>query len=92
MPVSRHLKIPLALRLARRTRHTPLLADLTPEDRAGAVAGAFQAASSLAGARVAIIDDVVTTGATARSLAEALRAAGVREVHLWSATATIHPV
>ena len=40
------------------------------------------------GARVAIIDDVVTTGATACSLAEAVLAAGAGEVHLWAATST----
>jgi ComF family protein len=90
-PVSRRLRIPLARRAARRIRHTPVLADLAPEARADTVDRAFSVSSDMAGARVAIIDDVVTTGSTARALAAALREAGVREIHLWAVTAAEHP-
>lgn len=38
--------------------------------------------------RVALIDDVSTTGATVRSAAAALRGAGVEEVHVWVAAKT----
>ena len=38
--------------------------------------------------RVALVDDVTTTGATVRAATEALRAAGVAEVHVWVAAKT----
>lgn len=90
VPVARRLQIPLDRRGVRRTRHTPLLAGLAPAGRTEAVSGAFRSSLDLTGARVAIIDDVVTTGATARALAAALRTAGAVEVHLWAATLAVH--
>jgi predicted amidophosphoribosyltransferase len=45
-------------------------------ERAGNVRGAFAATTALRGARVAIVDDVMTTGATLRACARALVAEG----------------
>lgn len=47
--------------------------------------GAFACDLDLRGAHVAIVDDVITTGATAGSVAEALRGAGAAPVRLWAA-------
>jgi ComF family protein len=53
-------------------------------ERARNVAGAFVGiAGSLAGARVALVDDVTTTGATLREAARAARAAGARSVRAY---------
>jgi ComF family protein len=90
-PVARCLDIPIHHRDARRTRHTPLLAELDPEARRRTVSHVFAASDSVAGARIAIVDDVVTTGASACALAAALMEAGAGEVHLWAATAAAHP-
>lgn len=48
------------------------------------VEGAFSTTRSIAGRRVLLVDDVVTTGATASTCAEALKAAGARSVHVAS--------
>ena len=57
---------------------------LTPGERLGNVAGAFSvpsgARASLRGSHVMLLDDVVTTGATLRSSASALFAAGARTI------------
>jgi predicted amidophosphoribosyltransferase len=89
--VSRILSIPLKRRCARRIRDTEILADLGPRQRRAQVAQGFTASSLPAGSRVAIIDDVVTTGATAMALAGALQRAGAAEVHLWVASAAPQP-
>jgi ComF family protein len=47
-------------------------------ERGVALAGAFEAAGSLVGARVLLVDDVLTTGATLREAAAAVEQAGAR--------------
>jgi ComF family protein len=64
-----------ALALAR-VHDTPHQAGLDRADRLVNVAGAFVARASLPGARVVLVDDVVTTGATSLACAAALRGAG----------------
>ena len=68
-------------RLLKRVRRCRQQARMTTyEARVKNVAGAFRAAESLDGARVLLVDDVYTTGATARECAKALLKAGAREV------------
>jgi ComF family protein len=66
---------------------TPHLAGLPRDARAQAIRGAFAlapgAATALRGHSVALVDDVMTTGATAAEAARTLLAAGVASVQLW---------
>jgi ComF family protein len=63
----------------RRTRETPPQVGKTRAERARNVAGAFEASGPVSG-DVVLVDDVVTTGATADAAAGALRRAGARSV------------
>ncbi len=64
-----------------RTRDTVPQSRLKLGERARNVAGAFDA-RGVSGARVVLVDDVMTTGATAVACAKALKAAGARRVDL----------
>ncbi len=64
-----------------RVMDTPPLYRLGREQRAQMLAGAFVACRPLRGP-VILVDDILTTGATARAAAGVLRAAGATGVHL----------
>jgi ComF family protein len=64
----------------RRVRETPPQVGKTRAERSRNVAGAFRATADLAGADVVLVDDVVTTGATADAAARAVKEAGARSV------------
>jgi predicted amidophosphoribosyltransferase len=64
----------------RRIRETPPQVGQNRAERSRNVAGAFAALRSVAGRDVLLVDDVVTTGATAAAAAGALREAGARSV------------
>jgi ComF family protein len=63
-----------------RRHSTPPQADLDAAARRMNVRDAFVASSKIAGASVVLVDDVLTTGATADACARALREAGARHV------------
>jgi ComF family protein len=71
---------PVKYRWLRRRRSTRPQTELTAGERRGNVARAFSASPRVAGAHVALVDDIVTTGATAAECARALREAGARTV------------
>ena len=72
--------------LARRVE-TPHLADLPRDERARVIRGAFAltpgATTPLCGQDIALVDDVMTTGATAAEAARTLLRGGANSVHLW---------
>ena len=74
--VARHLRKPLVPRGVRRVRDTAAQTRLPYEERAKNVRGAFQCAFDPSGASVAVVDDVMTTGATLNEVARVLKRAG----------------
>jgi predicted amidophosphoribosyltransferase len=78
--VSRQTGIPLALASLVRTRPTPPQAALPLKERAGNVRGAFECGADLAGRRVLLVDDVMTSGATLRECARVLKLHGAATI------------
>ena len=93
--VARDLGLPARADALQRAIDTPHQAALTRSERERNLRAAFMAASRmrarLAGQRIALVDDVMTTGATAREAALALRRAGASSVHLWVLARTPSP-
>lgn len=80
--IGQALKLPVFSACLRRTRHTPQQSHLPFSARADNVRGAFQARGrpSLKGRTVLLVDDVMTSGATAAEAARELRRAGAGRV------------
>ena len=81
--VSRLTRVPLAANACRRVRDNTPQASLPWNERAKNIRGAFVCDADLSGLRVAVIDDVMTTGATLNELARNLRQAGTLEIQGW---------
>lgn len=84
--VSRATKIPVNTKLLRRVKPTLTQTRLTRQERAENVHKAFapRPGASLAGAKVVVLDDVFTTGATTSACAKVLRSAGAADVCVWT--------
>jgi ComF family protein len=81
--LAHRLRLPFSHTAIQRTRDTPPQTDLPVARRRANVRGAFSAAASLSGANIAVVDDVMTTGATADEVARVLKGAGAARVEHW---------
>ncbi|HKI64903.1 MAG TPA: ComF family protein [Burkholderiales bacterium] len=77
--------------LCERSRDTSAQVDLPAADRVRNVRGAFRCPRPLDGIVVAVVDDVMTTGATLDEIARALKRAGASRVVNWVAARTLPP-
>jgi ComF family protein len=78
--LARHLGSPIAPRGVLRLKDTLPQTQLPYEERAKNVRGAFTCKLDLSGKKIAVVDDVMTTGATLNELARALKRAGATRV------------
>lgn len=91
--VSSQLKIPLDYQCCQRNKLTPPQASLPLKERIKNIRGVFslneKPASKLAGLRIALIDDVMTTGASLNELAKTIKKAGASHVECWVIARTL---
>jgi ComF family protein len=80
--LAREWKLPLARRALRRIRWTEPQINLAAHERRDNVKGAFAVAdpAAVAGKRVLLVDDVLTTGSTAEECSRVLKRAAAAEV------------
>lgn len=78
-------------RSVRRARATAAQSGMSARARAANIRGAFTACGRYANLRVAIVDDVLTTGATCHTLAGLLLQAGASHVETWCLARTPAP-
>lgn len=81
------LSIPVDAGLVYRTQHVKAQRSLGREARLTNLKEVFRVRGSIP-ASVALVDDVVTTGATVRALAFTLRAAGAQHIQVWALART----
>jgi ComF family protein len=84
-PLARALGVPLDFRSLVRMRATAPQTGMTVAARRKNLRGAFalEPGTEVKNLRVALVDDVMTTGSTVQAAAQCLRAAGAREVEVW---------
>jgi ComF family protein len=81
----------LEMDICERRRDTPVQTDLPLAERAKNVRGAFHCPRLVADARIAVLDDVMTTGATLDEIAGTLKRAGAAHVENWVIARTFPP-
>jgi len=82
--ISKQLAIPVLLEGVERVQHLPSQAGLSARERERNIAAAFKVSVAIDRSHVAIVDDVLTTGATVRALARKLKASGARKISIWA--------
>ncbi|MDE2401527.1 MAG: ComF family protein [Burkholderiales bacterium] len=93
--LSRRLNTPTLPFALRRVKDTPRMMTLQADERRQQIRNAFEVSTEyrrqLAGRHVAVVDDVLTTGATVNEITQTLKNAGVRSVAVWVIARTPAP-
>ena len=87
--IGQQLDLPVQPFSCQRIRDTPSQSSLPWKERDKNMRKAFSCEGDVAGKHVAIVDDVMTTGATVNELALALLNAGASEVSVWVVARTL---
>lgn len=87
--LSCQLSIPLKYCL-KRAKTTPSQQSLDANARKQNLKGAFLVSEDVTNKTIVVVDDVMTTGATAEKISQCLLKAGAKEVHIWCLARTPH--
>ncbi|WP_227869301.1 ComF family protein [Nitrosospira lacus] len=90
--LSKQCGSPLLPGACQRIKNTPSQAGLPWKEREKNIRGVFTCETDLTGKHIAILDDVMTTGATLNELAKTLRKHGAVRVSGWVVARTMSPV
>lgn len=88
-PLAKALNIPLLSNACHRLRDTPSQTDLPWSERSKNVKDAFSCEMDLTGKHIALIDDVITTGASLNELARAVQNCGAADIRAWVVARTL---
>lgn len=89
--LGKRLAVPVDLESCRRVRDTRPQVELPMKSRRGNMRNAFVCDADLSGRRVALVDDVMTSGASLNELARVVKKAGATEVEAWVLSRTLKP-
>lgn len=89
--VGKRLRVPHAHAAFAKVRETSPQPELGRRQRLANLRDAFRCELQLSGEHVAIVDDVMTTGATAHTLAKLLKERGASRVSVWAVARTPDP-
>jgi ComF family protein len=87
--ISKDTGIKLDFSSCQRTKLTPPQASLPLRERIKNIRGVFSCMQGLQGLNIALVDDVMTTGASLNELAKTLKQAGAAHVECWVIARTL---
>jgi ComF family protein len=82
-PIAKILSIPLHKQGIKRVKPTKAQSGLRAKERSQNMANAFAATRDYKGLKVAILDDVITTGQTVMECSRILKKLGTRQIDIW---------
>jgi len=88
--LGKQIQTPIYHRGIKKIKATPQQSSLSAQRRHHNLNNAFQVGANIGFDHVAILDDVVTTGATCNALAKQLKRAGVKRVDVWTVARTLY--
>lgn len=83
-PIAKVLNIPIDTSGVRRLKKTKAQSGLNAKDRKTNLRDAFRAEKNYSGLKIAILDDIVTTGTTIQSLSVCLQENGAENIDVWA--------
>lgn len=86
--LARHCALSCDWRLCRRVKQTRAQAELNREARQRNLRKAFAVSGNIEGAHLALVDDVITTGATVTELGRTFKKAGAGRIDVWAIART----